>query len=646
MIKLQYNLRRKVLLVTILIFAISVNFMLFSSLLNQSNSSNKVQEKNFEFYNLKVSGQEINITSPENKTYTTPMNGYYPATYGFENDVIGSDPIEWSVYEVGGTVNVITSLGNHNKIVEVHNNAPDHTRLTNTFSATATGTIESWVRTNTIIDESIVLRAVDGPSTDELLISVNSATNKWEYNDGGTWYDMTADVAANTWYHFKIEFDCADDWHVWIDGVSQDGGTGFGYRGSPTQMDRFIMGTTQTATECYAYFDAIGYSWDPNYNIGDNLYEGLLLSYENNTNLVWKGYSLDGQANKTILGNTTILFLSEGIHTIQMFGNNTFGSIFQSDIRYFTTLYYPVMTINSPNPNEFFGSTAPNYDISIIESNLHSRWYNLNNGVNITISGLTGTLNQTEWDIMVNGSVTIRFFANDTWGLEGYNEVTVWKDIYTPTSSIIFIPHSGIDIVNESTEFSFTADDGLGSGISFIRYRVNDSSWVTYTTPFILANYPYGDTLISYQAVDQVDNFETIQMLTVHRTDTIAPTSLISFTPYKDPDVVIKSTTFSITATDDQFGSGISLIRFKINNSIWFDYLGPINLSNYDYGEYIITYQAIDEVGNIEVEHGITVILTPEPSEPGIPGYHLFITICIIGIVSALIIRKKLKSII
>ena len=35
----------------------------------------------------------------------------------------------------------------------------------------------------------------------------------------------------------------------------------------------------------HIYMDAIGYSWDPNYNIGDNLKEGLLLSYGSNIDL-------------------------------------------------------------------------------------------------------------------------------------------------------------------------------------------------------------------------------------------------------------------------------------------------------------------------------------------------------------------------
>ena len=298
---------------------------------------------------LKTSAGEITIITPENKTYLEPMSGYYPGTYGFENDVIGSDPMDWSVYEVGGTVNVIDSLGNHNKIVVVHSTAGDHARLTNTFSATATGTIECWVRTNTIIDASILLRASDGASIDEFLISVDSSTNKWVYNDGGTWYDMIADIAANTWYHFRIEFDCADDWHVWIDGVSQDGGTGFGYRNPPTQLDRFIIGTTNQPTDCYAYFDAIGYSWDSNYNIGDNLKEGLLLSFETSVTLDWKGYSLDGQVNKTIFGNTTFSLPDNGIHYIQVSGNDSINTFYSSDKQYFTIDYHPLSIITPEN---------------------------------------------------------------------------------------------------------------------------------------------------------------------------------------------------------------------------------------------------------------------------------------------------------
>jgi len=38
----------------------------------------------------KLSAGEIAIITPENKTYTEPNYGYYPATYGFENELHGT----------------------------------------------------------------------------------------------------------------------------------------------------------------------------------------------------------------------------------------------------------------------------------------------------------------------------------------------------------------------------------------------------------------------------------------------------------------------------------------------------------------------------------------------------------------------------
>lgn len=259
---------------------------------------------------------------------------------------------------------------------------------------------------------------------------------------------------------------------------------------------------------------------------------------------------------------------------------------------------------------------------------------------NITFTGLIGTINQTEWDKKENEPVTIRFYASDTFGKEGYSEVTIQKDIIAPNSSVVFIPHSGIDVVNESTIFTITADDTLGSGISLIRYNINDSQWIIYNSPFNLSNYPYGDIIISYQAKDQVDNYETIQTLIVYRTDTIAPTSVISFKAYRDPNIVIKSTIFTITA-DDGLGSGISLIRYKINDSNWITYIGPFHLSDYEYGYYNITYQAIDVIGNVEIRNTITISLVAKISQPRILGYNVFLLIGVISVILAIIMRKQ-----
>ena len=52
---------------------------------------------------------------------------------------------------------------------------------------------------------------------------------------------------------------------------------------SPSEIKIYLhllkFGTSYAPTTYYSYFDALSLSWDPNYNIGDNLNEGLLLSF-------------------------------------------------------------------------------------------------------------------------------------------------------------------------------------------------------------------------------------------------------------------------------------------------------------------------------------------------------------------------------
>lgn len=56
-------------------------------------------------HNPKISGNQITITTPENKTYVEPRSGFYPATYGFEEEPAGysnREPVDWVNYDTGG----------------------------------------------------------------------------------------------------------------------------------------------------------------------------------------------------------------------------------------------------------------------------------------------------------------------------------------------------------------------------------------------------------------------------------------------------------------------------------------------------------------------------------------------------------------
>jgi len=422
------------------------------------------------------------------------------------------------------------------------------------------GTVELFVRKNFDSGESgICIQLLD--STQAVMYIYADASNDGifgHYNGTGNEFSPGL-YSDDTWFHIRFDFETGmggyqglnpDTFDLYINGVKRLSDNPFW--NPTTEVTRLYLFTQNVHTGSW-YADAIGYSWDPNYNIGDNLNEGLLLSYYTEFNFNWIGFSLDIQANKTILGNTTIPLPTEGTHSIQVFGNNSIGANFQSSTRYFEVdTNPPLIIINSPDVNEYFSTAAPDFDLLINEPHLNTTWYSINGGINITFSGSSGIINQTLWNQKDDGYVTITFYANDTWGFEGYTTITVRKDTEPPVSFITYTPYGVMNIVNKSTTFTINIDDGTGSGVSIIRYKINNSSWIDYT--------------------------------------------------------------------------------------------GPFDLSSYTYGDYEITYQTIDNVGNIEDEKSIIVTLVEIPTkQPGIPGYHLVVMICIISIVSAVIIKKRFK---
>lgn len=421
-----------------------------------------------DLFDLKMSGPQINITTPENITYSEPMSGYYSATYGFENDEIGDDPEDWIIWMEDDTIEVVSEIAGHKNVLRLYDSSSStQNHIQHQFSAKDHGQIEFWMR-STDVNDHIRLEITNPSDTD--LFHFDISSGNFEVVTGSGTQNLTSAI-NDQWYHIKIVFRASYGstyeglistytWKVFIDTYEYGA-----YTFMNNQDVEWIRASTAYvgASGVNFYLDAVGYSWDTDYSMGDNLNEGLLLSFENSTSLDWIGYSLDMQDIKTTKGNITILFPSnDGLHTIQMFGNNSFDMTYQSRVRYFSV-------------------------------------------------------------------------------------------------------------------------------------------------------------------------------------DINAPTSVVSFTPYTDPNIVIRSTVFTITA-DDGLGSGISLIKYKINDSIWYDYLGPFNLSSYEHGIYNISYYAIDNVGHIESENSIKIILIPEPSESGIPGYHLGIMICVISIVSWVIIKKRFES--
>jgi len=343
-------------------------------------------------------------------------------------------------------------------------------------------------------------------------------TPTWKARDNGSEINIIGAPTplVNTWYHIRIDFEhttggyqglSQNEYYVFVDG-NRYGPYRFDIE---EQLEELHLHTYSYGAGYNVYFDAVGYSWDPPYEVGDNLYEGLLLSYETNLDLDWWGYSLDSQNFVTILGNTTIPMPEDGQHTIQVFGDNLLGKKYKSAIRNFTIdTKIPEIRIHSPIPDEFYRATPPKYNISIIEANLEFMWYTLDDGItNITFSGLTGIINQIEWDKKGSGMMTIRFYANDTSGKAGYADVSVYKDIDRPEIAINkpsqdakfgnLPPNFDISILELNLEsIWYTLDGGINNyTIDQLTGTINQMAWEAA---------PYGNITIRFYAKDLVGN--------------------------------------------------------------------------------------------------------------------------------------------
>jgi N-acetylneuraminic acid mutarotase len=68
-----------------------------------------------------------------------------------------------------------------------------------------------------------------------------------------------------------------------------------------------------------------------------------------NKQVNWMGYSLDGQDNVTVAGNTTLSGLANGVHNVTVYANDTFGNMGASEMVYFTVdAAFPATLVVAP----------------------------------------------------------------------------------------------------------------------------------------------------------------------------------------------------------------------------------------------------------------------------------------------------------
>jgi len=181
------------------------------------------------------------------------------------------------------------------------------------------------------------------------------------------------------------------------------------------------------------------------------------LTFTVNKPTSWMGYSLDSQENTTITGNTTLTGLSDEVHTIIVYANDTAGKMGSSSKVYFTIdTTPPVITILSPQNKTYHATSVP---LTFTVNELTS-WtgYSLDNQANETITGNTTLTSLT------NDSHNIIVYARDHADNEGASEkvyFTTSSPIHNFTLVTLYIVH---------LELNETFSEGSNLTVIFYNY--------------------------------------------------------------------------------------------------------------------------------------------------------------------------------
>ena len=356
---------------------------------------------------------------------------------------------------------------------------------------------------------------------------------------------------------------------------------------------------------------------------------------EPNLNTTW--YSIFNQsqwsANFTFVGTTETInqtawdWAGLTIITLRVYANDSKGYMDFDNINMTKDFTSPIVTINNPNPNDEIGSISPSYDLTIIEANLDTTWYEIWNGfqwsVPYTFIGTTGSINQTLWTSLPDGSLNITFYANDTANNIGNASVVVIKDSLSPSVIInspislevfsISAPTFNLEVSDSTLNTTwYQLTNGTLWSQNFIitnNGTINQTAWDIYTNPIILiyfyANDSMGNlntTLVSVIKDIAAPIINIVNPTHLQEIGSTAPTFIVS---YSDNSVLNSSwysiydgtqwtlnTTFSGSGEIDQTlwtsiwdtldHGDVITIRFYGNDSFGYMSFSDVQVKKYD----------------------------------------------------------------
>jgi hypothetical protein len=227
------------------------------------------------------------------------------------------------------------------------------------------------------------------------------------------------------------------------------------------------------------------------------------------------------------------------------------------------------------------------------------------------ISGVERTeyrLNGGSWTVhsaalqLGQGVHLLEFRSLDRAGnLEGTQDLEIRVDTAPPTISA----HANATAVNgwfrNAVGVTLSVIDALDPSCALL-YRLDGGGWTEYAGAVTVAG--EGEHLLEFEAQDDAGNLGQGSM--VIRIDSTVPSSQAS------AEGVLGSGgrhlgAVSLTLQGDDVGSGVDLLRYRLNGGAWSVYSSPVQLT--EDGHYVLEHYASDRAGNMEGVRSLEVTI-------------------------------------
>jgi hypothetical protein len=250
--------------------------------------------------------------------------------------------------------------------------------------------------------------------------------------------------------------------------------------------------------------------------------------------------------------------------------------------------------------------------------------------VEYSLSGGVFRRYTTPFSVTTSGTTRVTARATDWAGnVETPVASTVTIDTTPPVVSVI--PSGTLGLAgwfkSPVTASIVAVESTPGSGVSSIEYHIGDAAFQTYTAPFAIS--AEGSTQITSRATDANGNIGTSKYTVM--IDTSVPRTGIAVSGtaglagwYTSP------VTITLSGVDNDPGSGVVTIEYRLNDGPFQRYTAPLTLSTQ--GVTRITARTTDRAGNVELAPPTTTVMIDRSppkttaavsGTPGLAGWYI-----------------------